>query len=144
MREVVAGETVCGKNAQSFPIDHITNWKKPSLIQRHVRGRGEGGVLHLPGAAPRRQDPQEGVQGDARKGGKFGGFADSCIPVRYSNIGDSSSSISAQTLPGQDATCMQKHIFRCYDENENGYIDFVEFMVALQHTAQQKHDFHIF
>lgn len=61
-----------------------------------------------------------------------------------SNVGDSSSSISAQTLPGQDATCMQKHIFRCYDENENGYIDFVEFMVALQHTAQQKHDFHIF
>ena len=60
-----------------------------------------------------------------------------------SNVGDSSSSISAQTLPGQDATCMQKHIFRCYDENENGYIDFVEFMVALQ-LAQQKHDFHIF
>ena len=25
---------------------------------------------------------------------------------------------------------MQKHIFRCYDENENGYIDFVEFMVT--------------
>ena len=34
-----------------------------------------------------------------------------------------------QALPGQDATRMQKHIFRCYDENENGYIDFVEFMV---------------
>ena len=81
MREVVAGEIVCSKNAQSFPIDHITNGKKPSLIQRHVRGRGEGGVLHLPGAAPRRQDPQEGVQGDARKGGKFGGLADSCILV---------------------------------------------------------------
>ena len=45
---------------------------------------------------------------------------------------DSSSSIHVQTLPGQDATCMQKHIFRCYDENENGYIDFVEFMVTLQ------------
>jgi len=35
-----------------------------------------------------------------------------------------------KTLPGQDATCMQKHIFRCYDENENGYIDFVEFMLV--------------
>ena len=34
-----------------------------------------------------------------------------------------------QALPGQDATRMQKHIFRCYDENENGYIDFVEFML---------------
>ena len=45
---------------------------------------------------------------------------------------DSSTSLVVQTLPGQDATCMQKHIFRCYDENENGYIDFVEFMVSLQ------------
>ena len=35
-----------------------------------------------------------------------------------------------EALPGQDATRMQKHIFRCYDENENGYIDFVEFMVT--------------
>ena len=40
--------------------------------------------------------------------------------------------MTVQTLPGQDATCMQKHIFRCYDENENGYIDFVEFMVRPQ------------
>ena len=39
-----------------------------------------------------------------------------------------------QALPGQDATRMQKHIFRCYDENENGYIDFVEFMVK-PHTV---------
>ena len=46
--------------------------------------------------------------------------------------------MTVQTLPGQDATCMQKHIFRCYDENENGYIDFVEFMVRPQLCIMKK------
>ena len=32
-------------------------------------------------------------------------------------------------LPGKESKKMVPHIFRVYDENQNGYIDFVEFMV---------------
>ena len=35
-----------------------------------------------------------------------------------------------QALPGKDASSMEKHVFRCYDENDNGYIDPAEFMVS--------------
>lgn len=33
-------------------------------------------------------------------------------------------------LPGKDASSMEKHMFRCYDENDNGYIDPAEFMIV--------------
>ena len=34
-----------------------------------------------------------------------------------------------KALPGKDASKMEKHVFRVYDSNNDGYIDFVEFMV---------------
>merc|ERR1712179_831649 len=39
----------------------------------------------------------------------------------------------AQALPQKDAGKMEKHVFRVYDTNNDGYIDFVEFMVILHH-----------
>merc|ERR1712113_60122 len=35
----------------------------------------------------------------------------------------------SQALPKKDASKMEKHVFRVYDSNNDGYIDFVEFMV---------------
>merc|ERR1719493_345131 len=35
----------------------------------------------------------------------------------------------AQALPKKDASKMEKHVFRVYDTNSDGVIDFVEFMV---------------
>ena len=35
----------------------------------------------------------------------------------------------AQALPQEDASKMEKHVFRVYDTNNDGFIDFVEFMV---------------
>ena len=35
-----------------------------------------------------------------------------------------------QALPSSDAGKMEKHMFRIYDANDDGYIDFVEFMVG--------------
>merc|ERR1719376_1177257 len=35
----------------------------------------------------------------------------------------------SQALPKKDASKMEKHVFRAYDTNNDGYIDFVEFMV---------------
>merc|ERR1711981_634385 len=35
----------------------------------------------------------------------------------------------SQALPKKDASKMEKHVFRVYDANDDGYIDFVEFMV---------------
>ena len=35
----------------------------------------------------------------------------------------------AQALPQKDAGKMEKHVFRVYDTNNDGFIDFVEFMV---------------
>jgi len=35
----------------------------------------------------------------------------------------------SQALPKKDASKMEKHVFRVYDTNNDGYIDFVEFMV---------------
>merc|ERR1712215_667864 len=35
----------------------------------------------------------------------------------------------SQALPKKDASKMEKHVFRVYDTNDDGYIDFVEFMV---------------
>jgi len=36
----------------------------------------------------------------------------------------------SKAIPGTDAGKMEKHIFRIYDTNNDGHIDFVEFMVA--------------
>merc|ERR1711874_20730 len=33
-------------------------------------------------------------------------------------------------LPRKDAVKMEKHVFRIYDENNDGHVDFVEFMVV--------------
>merc|ERR1711936_1345694 len=35
----------------------------------------------------------------------------------------------SQALPKKDASKMEKHVFRAYDTNNDGYIDFVEFML---------------
>ena len=35
-----------------------------------------------------------------------------------------------QALPKKDASKMEKHVFRVYDTNGDGFIDFVEFMVS--------------
>ena len=34
-----------------------------------------------------------------------------------------------KALPGKDASKMEKHVFRIYDTNNDGYIDFPEFMI---------------
>ena len=34
-----------------------------------------------------------------------------------------------KALPGKDAGKMEKHVFRIYDTNDDGYIDFTEFML---------------
>jgi len=34
-----------------------------------------------------------------------------------------------KALPGKDAGKMEKHVFRIYDANNDGYIDFTEFML---------------
>merc|ERR1712179_595656 len=34
-----------------------------------------------------------------------------------------------KAMPAKDAGKMQKHVFRIYDSNNDGYIDFVEFML---------------
>lgn len=36
----------------------------------------------------------------------------------------------SKALPKKDAGKMEKHVFRIYDTNDDGYIDFVEFMVV--------------
>jgi len=36
----------------------------------------------------------------------------------------------SKALPGKDAGKMEKHVFRIYDTNGDGYIDFPEFMVV--------------
>jgi Ca2+-binding EF-hand superfamily protein len=36
----------------------------------------------------------------------------------------------SQALPKKDASKVEKHVFRIYDTNGDGYIDFVEFMVV--------------
>merc|ERR1719483_1711786 len=35
----------------------------------------------------------------------------------------------SQAMPKKDASKMEKHVFRVHDTNNDGYIDFVEFMV---------------
>eukprot|EP00092_Neocalanus_flemingeri_P091866 GFUD01116555.1.p1 GENE.GFUD01116555.1~~GFUD01116555.1.p1 ORF type:complete len:195 (-),score=59.63 GFUD01116555.1:4-588(-) len=39
-------------------------------------------------------------------------------------------SMLAKALPKKDASKMDKHVFRVYDTNLDGFIDFVEFMVV--------------
>ena len=34
-----------------------------------------------------------------------------------------------KALPGKDAEKMEKHVFRIYDANNDGFIDFTEFML---------------
>jgi Ca2+-binding EF-hand superfamily protein len=34
-----------------------------------------------------------------------------------------------RTMPSKDAKKMEKHVFRIYDSNNDGYIDFIEFMI---------------
>jgi 23S rRNA G2069 N7-methylase RlmK/C1962 C5-methylase RlmI len=36
----------------------------------------------------------------------------------------------SEALPKKDVSKMEKHVFRVYDTNGDGYIDFVEFMVV--------------
>ena len=38
--------------------------------------------------------------------------------------------IMSSALPKEDASKMEKHVFRIYDTNNDGYVDFVEFMVV--------------
>merc|ERR1712045_1055980 len=38
--------------------------------------------------------------------------------------------IISSALPKKDASKMEKHVFRIYDANNDGYVDFVEFMVV--------------
>ena len=38
-------------------------------------------------------------------------------------------------MPKKDAGKMEKHVFRIYDSNNDGYIDFVEFMVIFHIMA---------
>ena len=38
--------------------------------------------------------------------------------------------IMSSALPKKDASKMQKHAFRIYDSNNDGYVDFVAFMVV--------------
>merc|ERR1711910_316405 len=35
----------------------------------------------------------------------------------------------AKAMPKKDASKMEKHVFRIYDSNNDGYIDFIEFML---------------
>merc|ERR1712179_467359 len=35
----------------------------------------------------------------------------------------------SKAMPKKDASKMQKHVFRIYDSNNDGYIDFIEFML---------------
>ena len=37
--------------------------------------------------------------------------------------------LMSSALPKKDAAKMEKHVFRIYDENNDGHVDFVEFMV---------------
>eukprot|EP00092_Neocalanus_flemingeri_P014701 GFUD01015863.1.p1 GENE.GFUD01015863.1~~GFUD01015863.1.p1 ORF type:complete len:204 (-),score=62.43 GFUD01015863.1:185-769(-) len=37
--------------------------------------------------------------------------------------------IITKALPGKDGAKMEKHVFRIYDSNNDGYIDFAEFMI---------------
>merc|ERR1712121_561167 len=36
--------------------------------------------------------------------------------------------IMSSALPKKDASKMEKHVFRIYDANNDGHVDFVEFM----------------
>ena len=38
--------------------------------------------------------------------------------------------IMSSALPKKDASKMEKHVFRIYDANNDGHVDFVEFMVV--------------
>ena len=38
--------------------------------------------------------------------------------------------LMSSALPKKDAAKMEKHVFRIYDENGDGHVDFVEFMVS--------------
>jgi len=39
------------------------------------------------------------------------------------------SEMMTKAMPKKDASKMQKHVFRIYDSNNDGYIDFIEFML---------------
>ena len=37
--------------------------------------------------------------------------------------------MNVQALPKKEIDKVEKHVFRVYDTNDDGYIDFIEFMV---------------
>ena len=43
--------------------------------------------------------------------------------------------LMSSALPKKDAAKMEKHVFRIYDENNDGHVDFVEFMVMSVFSA---------
>merc|ERR1739848_316477 len=44
--------------------------------------------------------------------------------------------IMSSALPKKDASKMEKHVSRIYDANNDGYVDFVEFMVLHNHVGR--------
>merc|ERR1712179_352054 len=48
------------------------------------------------------------------------------------------SEIMTKAIPKVDADKMQKHVFRIFDENNNGYVDFIEFMVTFHMVSSDE------
>ena len=54
------------------------------------------------------------------------------VKVFRHQLGETFSLKLLQALPQRDdADKMEKHMFRVYDANDDGYVDFVEFMVSI-------------
>ena len=54
------------------------------------------------------------------------------VKVFRHQLGQTFSLKLLQALPQRDdADKMEKHMFRVYDANDDGYVDFVEFMVSI-------------
>ena len=48
--------------------------------------------------------------------------------------------VMSSALPKKDAAKMEKHVFRIYDANNDGHVDFVEFMVVYTIMAGGTHE----
>ena len=48
--------------------------------------------------------------------------------------------VMSAALPKKDAAKMEKHVFRIYDANNDGHVDFVEFMVVYTIMAGGTHE----